>query len=313
MAPILARRSPAIDGEQQRGREARNSGHASAELCRAGSSRVDSRSPSRRSSIRSTRWSVRLPSPAARSIRCSSSSDRGQGDASFALGHEAVAEVVAIGDEVHGLRGRPARPPVVPGFVRGLPRRVAPGTPRLCDEYPVLSDYGMQPLSGIEFGGMLSDVVRVPHAPSMLFPLPYGLDPVSLASVPDNVVDGYRGVAPHLKANPDADVLVAIHGTPSIGLYAAQCALALGAPQRHGRQRRRPRPRPRRGPRREDDEDRLRAPRRPVPTRRRLRRRTRRACCTRSPRPSPRASARASRTTRVRRRRCRSAGCTRSA
>jgi alcohol dehydrogenase len=153
-----------------------------------------------------------------------------QGDASFALGHEAVAEVVAIGDEVHGLRVGQL---VLPSFQVscGVCASCRAGHTALCDEYPVLSDYGMQPLSGIEFGGMLSDVVRVPHAPSMLFSLPYGVDPVSLASVPDNVVDGYRGVAPHVKANPEADVLVAIHGTPSIGLYAAQCALALGAPR----------------------------------------------------------------------------------
>ena len=98
-----------------------------------------------------------------------------------------------------------------------------------CDEYPVLSDYGMQPLSGVEYGGMLSDLVRVPHAAAMLTPLPDGLDPVAVASVPDNVADGYRSVAPHLAARPGADVLVACHGTPSIGLYAAQSALALGA------------------------------------------------------------------------------------
>ncbi len=103
------------------------------------------------------------------------------------------------------------------------------GHTAVCAEYPVLSDFGMQPLSGIEYGGMLSDTVRIPHAARMLFPMPDGLDPVALASVPDNVVDGYRGVAPHLRERPGAEVLVAIHGTPSIGLYAAQSALALGA------------------------------------------------------------------------------------
>ena len=63
----------------------------------------------------------------------------------------------------------------------------------------------------------------------MLTPLPPGIDPVAAASVPDNVLDGYRSVAPHLVARPGADVLVAIHGNRSIGLYAAQAALALGA------------------------------------------------------------------------------------
>jgi alcohol dehydrogenase len=98
-----------------------------------------------------------------------------------------------------------------------------------CDQYPVLSDFGMQPLSGTEYGGMLSDLVRIPHAKAMLTPLPAGVDPVAVASVPDNVTDGYRAVAPHLAARPGAEVLVACHGVPSIGLYAAQAALALGA------------------------------------------------------------------------------------
>ena len=150
------------------------------------------------------------------------------GDAAFALGHESVAEVIAVGESVDGLRVGQL---VLPSFqvCCGVCASCRQGHTALCDEYPVLSDYGMQPLSGVEFGGMLSDVVRVPHAPSMLFALPDGFDPVALASVPDNVTDGYRGVAPHLRQHPGAEVLVVIHGTPSIGLYAAQCALALGA------------------------------------------------------------------------------------
>jgi alcohol dehydrogenase len=94
----------------------------------------------------------------------------------------------------------------------------------------VLSDYGMQPLSGTEYGGMLSDLVRVPHAEAMLQPVPDGLGSVALASVSDNVLDGYRSVAPHLAANPGSPVLIVCHGnTRSIALYGVQAALAKGA------------------------------------------------------------------------------------
>jgi alcohol dehydrogenase len=150
------------------------------------------------------------------------------GDDGFALGHEAVAEIIAVGDAVDDLRVGQL---VLPSFqvCCGECATCRRGHTALCEQYPVLSDFGMQPLSGVEFGGMLSDVVRVPHAAKMLFPLPTGFDPVALASVPDNVSDGYRAVAPHLRDRHDANVLVVIHGTPSIGLYAAQCALALGA------------------------------------------------------------------------------------
>src|SRR5947208_15264517 len=76
---------------------------------------------------------------------------------------------------------------------------------------------------------MLSDIGRVPHAAVMLAPLAPGLDPVALASVSDNVLDGYRAVAPHLRSLPGADVLIVCHGGKSIPLYAVQAALALGA------------------------------------------------------------------------------------
>ncbi len=145
----------------------------------------------------------------------------------FALGHEAVAEVVSTGDSIDLETGDL----VLPSFQLscGTCPQCRRGNSAVCGRYPTLSDYGMEPLSGIEYGGMLSDLVRVPHADTMLTPLPAGVDPVTAASVPDNVLDGYRAVAPHLAARPGADVLIACHGTPSIGLYAAQAAVACGA------------------------------------------------------------------------------------
>jgi alcohol dehydrogenase len=146
----------------------------------------------------------------------------------FALGHECVAEVVALGDAVRGLEiGQRA----VLSFQVSCGRcgRCSAGLSALCERMPVLSDYGMQPLSGVEYGGVLSDRVRVPFAEAMLCPISPRLDPVALASVSDNVPDGYRAVAPHLRARPGAEVLIVSHGTPSIPLYAAQAALALGA------------------------------------------------------------------------------------
>lgn len=146
----------------------------------------------------------------------------------FALGHEAVVQVVALGAEVEGLAVGDL---AVPSFQIscGACPTCHRGRTAMCERYPVLSDFGMQPLSGVEHGGMLADLVRVPHAAAMLTTLPSGIDPVAVASVADNVADGYRSVAPHLVERPGAEVLVACHGTPSIGLYAAQSALALGA------------------------------------------------------------------------------------
>lgn len=146
----------------------------------------------------------------------------------FALGHEAVAEVVAVGDEVDNVAVGTLALPSFQVSCGSCPQ-CRRGKSAICAEYPILSDYGMEPLSGVEYGGMLSDLVRVPHADTMLTPVPNGLDPVAMASVPDNVLDGYRSVAPHLTSLPGADVVIACHGNPSIGLYAAQSAIALGA------------------------------------------------------------------------------------
>jgi alcohol dehydrogenase len=158
----------------------------------------------------------------------------------FALGHEAVVEIVALGPDA-GVGADAAAAGTGPGLTVGdlalcsfqvgcgVCGPCTGGRSAVCAELPILSDYGMQPLSGVEYGGMLSDLVRVPHAATMLVAVPAGVDPVQLASVPDNVIDGYRSVAPHLAASPGLDVLVVIHGNRSIGLYAALSALALGA------------------------------------------------------------------------------------
>ena len=79
----------------------------------------------------------------------------------FALGHECVAEILALGDAVRGLE---VGQRVVVAFQVscGACGSCAAGHTANCDRYPVLSDYGMQPLSGIEYGGMLSDVAPRP-------------------------------------------------------------------------------------------------------------------------------------------------------
>ncbi|HZW72489.1 MAG TPA: alcohol dehydrogenase catalytic domain-containing protein, partial [Caldimonas sp.] len=107
----------------------------------------------------------------------------------FALGHECVAEVVELGDEVRGVDvGQRA---VVSFQVScGTCRSCSAGHTANCERYPVLSDYGMQPLSGVEYGGMLADLVRVPHAAAMLAPVAPELDSAALASVSDNALDG---------------------------------------------------------------------------------------------------------------------------
>ena len=125
---------------------------------------------------------------------------------------------------------------VVPGDVVVVPFQIScgscacvrrAGTPASCTTVPRGSAYGMQPLGG-DWGGALADVLRVPFADAMLVPLPDGVEPVAVASVADNVPDGYRTVAAPLAAAPGDEVLVVGGWARSIGLYATACALALG-------------------------------------------------------------------------------------
>ncbi|MFM7735488.1 MAG: zinc-binding dehydrogenase [Alphaproteobacteria bacterium] len=146
----------------------------------------------------------------------------------FAFGHEMVAEVVEVGDGLDSLQ--PGRLVVVPFQLScGRCPTCRRGLTNSCEAYPFGAAYGLAPTSGTDFGGALSDRVRVPFADHMLLPLPDGVDPVTAASASDNVADGWRAVGPWLRDRPGASVLVIGGLAQSVGLYAAGCAVALGA------------------------------------------------------------------------------------
>ncbi len=147
----------------------------------------------------------------------------------FALGHECVAEVLAVGDRVTSVR--PGDRVVVPFQIScGACDRCRRGQTGSCRAVPKLAAYGLGPVAGGgAFGGALSDVLRVPYADAMLVPLPPSLDPAAAAALGDNAIDGFRTVAPALAREPGAGVLVAGGGAPSVGLYAVAAARALGA------------------------------------------------------------------------------------
>jgi alcohol dehydrogenase len=144
-----------------------------------------------------------------------------------ALGHEFVAEVVDVDDSVKGVR--PGDRAVVPFQIScGECGRCRRGQTGDCETVPRLSMYGFGAFGG-DWGGALSDLVRVPFADAMLVPLPGGIDPAAVASASDNIPDAWRTVAPHLGRRPGAEVLIVAGGARSIALYAVNVALALGA------------------------------------------------------------------------------------
>lgn len=155
----------------------------------------------------------------------------------FRIGHECIAEVEWIGDQV--MRVRPGQRVVVPFQIScGSCLPCLTGRTGNCATVPPISMYGFG-VGGGHWGGAFSDRLAVPYADAMLVALPDGLDPEAAASVADNVCDGYRHIAPHLgkllDRDRDAEVLIVAGVTrrpvfsASIPLYAGLVARALGA------------------------------------------------------------------------------------
>ena len=147
--------------------------------------------------------------------------------APIAMGHEFVAEITDTGDEVTGLQ-RGQRVIVAFQISCGECERCRRGLTNSCTAVPPRSMYGFGEFGG-NWGGALSDLVRVPFAQSMLVPVPDGVEPSAIASLSDNLPDGWRTVGPYLRESPRAAVLIVAGGAPSIGLYAAAIACALEA------------------------------------------------------------------------------------
>ncbi|OBF27103.1 alcohol dehydrogenase [Mycobacterium sp. ACS1612] len=148
-----------------------------------------------------------------------------------AVGHEGVAEVVAVGDAVRDVRVGDRV--IVPFQIScGMCAACRRGVTGSCASLPLMAMYGMAPLAGLDGGGFMADLLLVPYADAMLVRLPDGVDLVSVASLSDNIPDGWRAVGPYrseLDGLDPSDRRVLVAGRLSIGLYAAAFAAAYGA------------------------------------------------------------------------------------
>jgi threonine dehydrogenase-like Zn-dependent dehydrogenase len=146
----------------------------------------------------------------------------------FPLGHEFIAEVTDIGDAAQGFAvGERFAVPFQ--ICCGTCNNCRVGLTDSCQNVPPRAMYGLGPVGG-DWGGALSDSLRVPFPDFMLVPLPAGIDVASVASVSDNMPDAWRAVAPLLAEHPGGEVLVVGGGgATSIGLYACAFAVTLGS------------------------------------------------------------------------------------
>lgn len=144
----------------------------------------------------------------------------------FAIGHECIAEVIETGDAVS--RVRVGDRVIVHWHVScGHCQRCGDGRPNSCTTTSrVSAGYGLPGIG--DYGGMFSDLLRIPFADHGLTLVPSDVDPTLIASAADNLAFGYEYTVPHLQAQPGAPVLI-VGGCGSIALYAVAYATAAGA------------------------------------------------------------------------------------
>ncbi|MFS2155891.1 zinc-binding dehydrogenase [Pseudomonas sp. Pseusp122] len=143
----------------------------------------------------------------------------------FPLGHECVAEVLEVGEQVSSVRR---------GDLVSVPWKIACGTcpqclagrATACTTVPRHAAYGVP--AGGNWGGLFSERVHVPFADAMLVPLPPRLNPLAVASASDNLTDAWVAASRPIMAREKARVLV-VGGTESLGVLAVQMAVAAGA------------------------------------------------------------------------------------
>lgn len=153
--------------------------------------------------------------------------DRIQMPAPHEIGHEFVGEVIEIGSAVRSVS---IGDRVVSSFAVscGMCGSCGHAMHYRCDAVEKPAYYGFGAL-GHNWGGAVTDRMRIPFADQMLLRVPNNVTSVAASSAGDNLADAYRGVVPHLVDMPEAPVLVMGGNSPSIGLYAVAWAKRFGS------------------------------------------------------------------------------------
>lgn len=144
----------------------------------------------------------------------------------FPFGHECVAEVIEVGDKVVKFSI---------GDVVSVPFQISCGSclncshgvTSACENTPSISTYGFG--KHLQFGGAMSDKLKIPYADAMLLKIPENLNPIHLASLSDNVPDAYRNVGYELEKDNNKRILIIGGQAKSIALYSALISKALEA------------------------------------------------------------------------------------
>lgn len=158
--------------------------------------------------------------------------------APFPVGHEFVGEVVQISDDLA------ANAEIQPGSKVVVPFQLSCGSCSHCSSgfsrnCTTTGSHNFGPgRQSKESGSAMQDLIKIPFAKHMLIPVPESIDPVTIASISDNIVEAYKMIGRHL-LGPDsfwfaqnllhAPILILGGFAASIGLYSVLLAKTLGA------------------------------------------------------------------------------------
>jgi alcohol dehydrogenase len=146
----------------------------------------------------------------------------------FALGHETAGRVIETGDAVKNFV--PGDLVIVPFQIScGECERCRRGHTNACTSVPFRSSYGLKPVCGVEYGGALSDLIRVPFADHMLVRQPKGHALSQTAGLADGATDAFSAVANWLTQRPGDDVLIIGGFGQSLAMFSVQAAISRGA------------------------------------------------------------------------------------
>ncbi|MEQ8351546.1 MAG: alcohol dehydrogenase catalytic domain-containing protein [Leptospiraceae bacterium] len=150
----------------------------------------------------------------------------------FAIGHEFVGKILKTSPDLVDDPELKIGTLVAVSFqvACGSCSHCSEGLSKSCSKVDALSDYGMPPGAN-HYGGALTEQVLVPFARQMCLPLPASVDPVSVASLSDNIAEADKLVGRFLPRLKDKSILVLGGMAQSIGIYTCLYAKQMGQTQ----------------------------------------------------------------------------------
>jgi len=141
------------------------------------------------------------------------------------VGQQGIAEVIETGPDVEGL---PIGQLVVltSKLSCGGCSRCSAGMSANCELYAADDSYGSldKPSS---HGGLVTDMLNIPHANRSVVALPAALDPVMMSSAGGDLGEAWCSVVPHISRRSSARVLVLGGAARSMSLYAVALIASL--------------------------------------------------------------------------------------